>query len=60
MLISWSTISTKTNFTKFDIVEKIGQGQPRVITHINIVELKYIMLNAKFYDNRTISSVEYF
>ena len=46
------TISTK----KF---RKIGHGQPRVIIYmyINSVELEYIMLNAKFRDNRTITSV---
>ena len=39
-LISGPTVSTKTN--------KIGQGQPRVIIYINIVELESPMLHAKF------------
>ena len=44
-LISWPTVSTKTN--------KIGQGQPRVIIYINFVELESQMLHAKFQDHRT-------
>ena len=39
-MISGPTVSTKTN--------KIGQGQPRVIIYINIVELESPMLHAKF------------
>ena len=49
---------TKTSFTKIWHCCKIGQGQLRVIIHINFVELEYIMLHAKFHDHRTISSVE--
>ena len=35
----------------------MGQGQLRLIIYINFVELEYIMLHAKFHDNRTYSSV---
>ena len=34
----------------------MGQGQLRVIIYIKVVKVKYIMLNAKFHDHRTISS----
>ena len=37
---------------------KIGQGQPRVIIYINIVELESAMLHAKFQDHRTYGSGE--
>ena len=39
-LIFGPTVSTKIN--------KIGQGQPKVIIYINIVELESLMLHAKF------------
>ena len=42
----------------FDHAVKIGQGQPRVIIHINIVGLEYLMLHAKFQDHRTSGSDE--
>ena len=35
---------------------KIDQGQPRVIIHINFVELESPMLHAKFQDHKTICS----
>ena len=35
----------------------MGQGQLRVITYINFVELEYILLHAKFHDQRNCSSV---
>ena len=38
----------------------MGQGQLRVIIHINFVELEYILPHAKFHDHRTISSVRRF
>ena len=49
-LISEPTVSTKTN--------KIGQGQPRVIIYINVVEPESPMLHAKFQDHRTSGSGE--
>ena len=49
-LISGPTVSTKTN--------KISQGQPRAIIHINFVELESSMLHAKFQDHRTSGSGE--
>ena len=51
-LISGATVSTKTSYAKFDIVVKVG-----VIKYINVVELEYIQLLAKFHDHRTISFV---
>ena len=35
----------------------MGPGQLRVTIYINFVELENILLHAKFYDHRTISSV---
>ena len=49
-LISGPTVSTKRS--------KIGQGQPRVIIYIDIVELESPMLSAKFQDHRTSGSGE--
>ena len=37
---------------------KIGQGQPRVIIYINIVEPESPMIHAKFQDHRTSGSGE--
>ena len=50
-LISGPTVSTKPSCLK------MGQGQLRVIIYINLVELEYLLLHAKFHDHRTISSV---
>ena len=35
----------------------MGQGQLRVIIYINFVELENILLQTKFHDHKTISSV---
>ena len=55
-LISEATVSTKTSFANFDIVLK----WVKVIIYINFVELKSILLHAKFHDHTTISSVGVF
>ena len=34
------------------IRRKIGQGQPRVIIYINLIALLFLMLHAKFQDDR--------
>ena len=38
----------------------MGEGQLRVIIYINLAELRYILLHAKFHDYRTISYIEDF
>ena len=35
------------------LTTKMGQGQPRVIIYVNVVELESPMLDAKFQDHRT-------
>ena len=49
-LISGPSVSTKTS--------KIGQGQPRVIIYINLVELESPVLRGKFQDHWTSGSGE--
>ena len=53
----WAYYKYKNKFRKIWHCRKIDQGQLRVIIYINFVELRYIMLHAKFQDHRTISSV---
>ena len=39
-----------------EITSKMGQGQPKVIIYIDVVELESPMLDAKFQDHRTSGS----
>ena len=48
----------KNKFRQIGQCLKMGQGKLRVIIYINFVELEYILLHAKFNDDRTISSVK--
>ena len=47
-------------FSQLRPCRKIGHGQPRVISHINLVEIEFSMLHAKFQDHRTSGSGEDF
>ena len=55
-LTSWPDICTINNFHQ--ICNKIGQGQPRVIIHINFVDLESPMVYAKFKNHGTSGSEE--
>ena len=53
----WAYCKYTTKFRQILRFLKMGQCQLRVIIYINFAELVYILLHAKFHDNRTISSV---
>ena len=52
-LTSGPGMSTRRNFDKTLPCRKIGQGQPRAIIYINIVDLEPPMVHAKVQDHGT-------